>query len=122
MSVPAPTSDQKSELQPPIRCLDGAPQIFFKSRAPKRGRGLWDHVQLGATRLRLSSYSWYSISQEASGDVGAARSSVRSSEHLFTGIQMRYQFIEQYKQEFPIVVMCHVLEVSESGFYAWFFF
>lgn len=32
---------------------------------------------------------------------------------------MKYQFIEQYKQEFPIVVMCQVLDVSESGFYAW---
>jgi putative transposase len=32
---------------------------------------------------------------------------------------MKYQFIEQHKQEFPIVVMCHVLEVSESGLYAW---
>jgi putative transposase len=32
---------------------------------------------------------------------------------------MKYQFIEQYKQEFPVVVMCRVLSVSESGFYAW---
>jgi len=32
---------------------------------------------------------------------------------------MKYQLIEQYKQEFPIVVMCRVLEVSESGYYAW---
>jgi len=32
---------------------------------------------------------------------------------------MKYQFIEQQKQEFPVVVMCRVLEVSESGFYAW---
>jgi len=32
---------------------------------------------------------------------------------------MKYQFIEQYKQEFPIVVMCRVLNVSETGFYAW---
>lgn len=32
---------------------------------------------------------------------------------------MKYQFIEQHKQEFPIVVMCHVLGVSESGLYAW---
>ncbi|HVB62262.1 MAG TPA: IS3 family transposase [Ktedonobacteraceae bacterium] len=27
--------------------------------------------------------------------------------------------MEQHKHEFPIIVMCHVLEVSESGFYAW---
>ena len=32
---------------------------------------------------------------------------------------MKYQFIEQDKQEFPVVVMCQVLDVSESGFYAW---
>jgi putative transposase len=32
---------------------------------------------------------------------------------------MKYRFIEEHKQEFPIVVMCHVLSVSESGFYAW---
>jgi hypothetical protein len=32
---------------------------------------------------------------------------------------MKYQFVEQHKQEFPIVVMCHVLGVWESGFYAW---
>ena len=32
---------------------------------------------------------------------------------------MKYQFIEQHKHEFPVVVMCQVLDVSESGFYAW---
>ncbi len=30
-----------------------------------------------------------------------------------------YQFIEQHKHKFPVVVMCQVLSVSESGFYAW---
>jgi len=32
---------------------------------------------------------------------------------------MKYQFIEEHKHEFAIVVMCGVLAVSESGFYAW---
>lgn len=32
---------------------------------------------------------------------------------------MKYQFIEQHKQDFPVVVMCRVLAVSESGYYAW---
>jgi len=32
---------------------------------------------------------------------------------------MKYQFIEHHKREFPIVLMCNVLGVSESGFYAW---
>nr|HET6904698.1 IS3 family transposase [Ktedonobacteraceae bacterium] len=32
---------------------------------------------------------------------------------------MKYQFIEHHKHEFPVVVMCQVLDVSESGFYAW---
>jgi putative transposase len=32
---------------------------------------------------------------------------------------MKYQFIEEYKHEFRVVVMCGVLGVSESGFYAW---
>lgn len=32
---------------------------------------------------------------------------------------MKYEFIEQHKQKFSIVVMCDVLGVSESGFYAW---
>lgn len=48
-----------------------------------------------------------------------ARHTKKSSEHLLAGIQMKYKFVEQHKQDFPIVVMCCVLGVSESGFYAW---
>ena len=32
---------------------------------------------------------------------------------------MKYEAIERYKAEFPIVRLCAVLEVSESGYYAW---
>lgn len=32
---------------------------------------------------------------------------------------MRYQFIAQHRQEYAITLMCRVLEVSVSGYYAW---
>jgi putative transposase len=32
---------------------------------------------------------------------------------------MRYQFIEDYRDMFPIHLMCRVLTVSRSGYYAW---
>lgn len=32
---------------------------------------------------------------------------------------MKYQFIAEYRQEYSITLMCRVLEVSVSGFYAW---
>jgi putative transposase len=32
---------------------------------------------------------------------------------------MKYQFIAEHRQEYPITTMCRVLEVSVSGYYAW---
>jgi putative transposase len=32
---------------------------------------------------------------------------------------VRYACIEQHRDEFPVVLMCRVLEVTRSGFYAW---
>ena len=32
---------------------------------------------------------------------------------------MRFQFIEDHRDEFPVRRMCAVLEVSRSGYYAW---
>ena len=32
---------------------------------------------------------------------------------------MKYQFIQQQRLEFPVRVLCEVLEVSESGYYEW---
>ena len=49
-----------------------------------------------------------------------ARYTKKSGEHLLTGPAMKYECIEEYKQEFSIVVMFGVLEVSESGFSAWY--
>ena len=32
---------------------------------------------------------------------------------------MKYQFIAAHQQEYPVKTMCRVLEVAESGYYAW---
>ena len=32
---------------------------------------------------------------------------------------MRFQFIDDHRDEFPVRRMCKVLEVSPSGYYAW---
>ena len=32
---------------------------------------------------------------------------------------MRYAFIDRYRGQWPVLVMCNVLEVSSSGYYAW---
>ena len=32
---------------------------------------------------------------------------------------MKFQFIEDHRDEFPVIRMCKVLEVSRSGYYAW---
>ena len=33
--------------------------------------------------------------------------------------ELRFDFIEKHREEWPVKVMCEVLEVSRSGFYAW---
>jgi transposase-like protein len=43
----------------------------------------------------------------------------RSSRHLLATKQMRFRFIEDHRHEFPVRLMCKVLGVSHSGYYAW---
>ncbi len=32
---------------------------------------------------------------------------------------MRFGFIHEHKKEFPVLMMCHILDVSRSGYYRW---
>ena len=32
---------------------------------------------------------------------------------------MRFQFIDDHRPEFPVKLMCRVLDVSRSGYYTW---
>src|SRR6185437_6391832 len=48
-----------------------------------------------------------------------ARRAKKSHRHLRGGAEMRFCFIEQHVGTFPVRLMCRVLEVWPSGFYAW---
>ncbi len=43
----------------------------------------------------------------------------KSHRHLRGDAEMRFSFIEQHIGTFPVRLMCRVLDVSPSGFYAW---
>ena len=32
---------------------------------------------------------------------------------------MRYRFVQQHSGQFPVAVLCRVLQVTRSGYYAW---
>ena len=32
---------------------------------------------------------------------------------------MRYQFIEDHRAEYPVTLLCRVMQVARSGYYAW---
>ena len=32
---------------------------------------------------------------------------------------MRFRFVEEHREAFPVRAMCEVLEVSPAGYYAW---
>jgi hypothetical protein len=32
---------------------------------------------------------------------------------------MRFRFIEDHRSEYPVTIMCSVLDVSPAGYYAW---
>ncbi|WP_425429081.1 IS3 family transposase [Azospirillum thermophilum] len=43
----------------------------------------------------------------------------KGHQHLLGNTEMRFRFIEDHRDEFPTRLMCSVLEVSASGYYAW---
>src|SRR5690242_300613 len=53
-----------------------------------------------------------------SGETGAGYIK-KSHKHLFARKAMKYQFMAQHRHEYPVTLMCRVLEVSVSGYYAW---
>ena len=39
--------------------------------------------------------------------------------HLRCAPAIKFAFIAAHQQEFPVIRLCQVLQVSESGYYAW---
>src|SRR6266849_9359959 len=42
----------------------------------------------------------------------------KSYQHLLARPSLNYQFIAEHQEEYPVTLMCQVLEVSVSGYYA----
>ena len=44
----------------------------------------------------------------------------KKSRSLFCqGFSLKFKFIQEHRQEFNLEIMCRVLEVNKSGYYAW---
>src|SRR5260370_36010124 len=80
------------------------------------------------TRIKSVSWKWPSDATRrgnSSPEAGigycsaGARRLKKSYRHLLTTTGLKYQFIADYLQDYPIRVMCRALDVSESGYYAW---
>jgi hypothetical protein len=57
VGVPLPTRGREVCPSTSYQVYEHAPQVFFKSQAPKRGRVLQDRFQQGATPLGFSTYN-----------------------------------------------------------------
>jgi hypothetical protein len=43
----------------------------------------------------------------------------KGADHLLASVEDRFRFIEHHRGQFEVRIMCRVLSVSVSGFYAW---
>ncbi len=48
-----------------------------------------------------------------------ARHPKKSRGVLCKGVRVKYAFIHAQRDRFPVLMMCRILEVARSGFYAW---
>src|SRR5205823_14024810 len=76
--------------------------------------------RLGRNRCALSRADRDSSSAEGTRTCpDGARHSKKNNQHLFGPAEMRFRFIEDHRDVFLVRMMCAVLEVSASGYYAW---
>lgn len=47
------------------------------------------------------------------------REILKNRHHLRGGCKMKFNFVQQHRSAWPIRMMCHVLGISSSGYYAW---
>jgi putative transposase len=50
---------------------------------------------------------------------GAPRVQRKSAGHLLASVEDRFRFIDHHRQHFEVRILCRVLDVSVSGYYAW---
>jgi hypothetical protein len=117
MGVPLPTRGPEVWPSTSYQVCEHAPQVFFKSQAPKQSQGSAGSLPAGSDPTGLLHCEQYICSYQKSS--GCQRCFVRSARHLFARPAMKYQFMAEQRHEYPMTIMCRVLEVSVSGYYSW---
>jgi len=96
--------------------LATSPRFFSRVKLQSVRRVLRDRFQPGATQPGFSiSNSTYVLTENQVVE----RDSVRSYRHLFARPAVKFPFIAEHSQEYPITLLCQTLDASESGYYAW---
>src|SRR3954447_5008412 len=58
-------------------------------------------------------------SSARTGASDGTRHSKKNSCHLLGDTEMKFRFIRDHREDFPVRLTCRVLDVSSSGFYDW---
>jgi len=116
VGVPQPTRGPEVGFNLVSGVLAQPPRFFSRVELQSNSQGSAGSFPTRSDLTGLLHFQWYMSSNEKSR---ASRDSVRSSGHLLAPSAVKFQCIEDHRQEYPIQAMCRVLEVSVSGFYAW---
>src|SRR2546429_5602108 len=73
----------------------------------------------GAARRRRAAGRAASAAQGERAAADGARDFKKSGGILCKGAAVKFRFVRHHRKRWPVEVMCRVLKVSRSGYYAW---
>jgi hypothetical protein len=80
--------------------------------------GLRDSV-LRRCRRRIRRRRWLGCSTKSNDFAWSATFLKKVDRDLCWSSGMRFRFIEDHRSQYPVTIMCRVLDVSPAGYYGW---